>query len=63
MNSNDPKFNSSATVRAYRRAFWALLEAEQPIELPNKIPHHIKFKRNITTYERIARYEAETPNG
>lgn len=52
-------FNASATVRAYRRAFWELLECEQPEDLPNKVPHHIRLKDQNRLYERANRYKTE----
>lgn len=42
--SNNALFFDYVEQRAYRLAFAALLDEEQPIELPDKIPYHQKLK-------------------
>lgn len=64
--NNNALFFDYVEQRAYRLAFAALLDEEQPIELPDKIPYHQRLKDEKYAREHPRRFEAsatETANG
>lgn len=54
-----PLFFDYVEQRAYRLAFWALLESEQPEELPDKVCYHQKLKDENYVREYPRRPEAD----
>lgn len=58
--NDSPLFFDYIEQRAYRLAFWAMIEEEQSEELPYKIPYSQKLKDEKYVRENARCFEAAT---